>query len=69
MTKKEYIVELKEEEADELMSEHWVSELVRCKECKHYNEETGVCDLYHAHGYAETWYCADGEVVKQDADN
>lgn len=36
-------------------------EIVRCKDCKHYNEETGVRDLYHAHGYAETWFCADGE--------
>ena len=37
-------------------------ELVRCKNCKHYKEDgTGMCDLYHAHGCAETWYCADGE--------
>lgn len=32
--KKEYIVELREEEADELMDEHWVGELVRCKDCR-----------------------------------
>ena len=44
-------------------------EVIRCKYCKHYEEETGICDLYHAHGYAETWYCADGEAVKQDADD
>lgn len=36
-------------------------ELVRCIDCKHYEDETGICDLYHAHGYAETWFCADGE--------
>lgn len=36
-------------------------ELVRCKDCKHYKDGTGVCALYHAHGCAETWYCADGE--------
>lgn len=36
-------------------------ELIRCKNCKHYKEGTGMCDLYHAHGNAETWYCADGE--------
>lgn len=35
-------------------------EVIRCKYCKHYEEETGICDLYHAHGYAETWFCADG---------
>ena len=31
--KKDYIVDLTEEEADELMDEHWVGELVRCKDC------------------------------------
>ena len=36
-------------------------ELIRCKDCKHYSDETGICDLYHVHGYAETWFCADGE--------
>lgn len=36
-------------------------ELIRCKDCKHYKDGTGMCDLYHAHGCAETWYCADGE--------
>jgi hypothetical protein len=38
--KKEYIVELREEEADELMDEHWVGELVRCKDCKHWDKTT-----------------------------
>ena len=32
--KKDYIVDLTEEEADELMDEHWVGELVRCKDCR-----------------------------------
>lgn len=36
-------------------------ELVRCKDCKHYIDGTGLCALYHAHGHAETWFCADGE--------
>ena len=36
-------------------------ELVRCKDCKHYKDGTGMCALYHAHGCAETWFCADGE--------
>jgi len=36
-------------------------ELVRCKDCKHYVEETGRCTLFHVHGCAETWFCADGE--------
>ena len=37
------------------------SEVIRCKDCMHYKDETGMCDLYHAHGNADTWYCADGE--------
>ena len=36
-------------------------EIVRCKDCKHYKDGTGMCALYHAHGCAETWFCADGE--------
>lgn len=36
-------------------------EVVRCKDCKHYDEETGRCAKYHVHGCAETWFCADGE--------
>ena len=35
--------------------------LVLCNGCKHYSDETGICDLYHVHGYAKTWFCADGE--------
>lgn len=36
-------------------------EIVLCKDCKHYKDETGMCDFCHTHGNAETWYCADGE--------
>ena len=36
-------------------------EIVRCKNCKHYDEERGTCAKHHAHGNAETWFCADGE--------
>ena len=68
--KKEYIVELREEEADELMDVHWVSELVRCKDCKHKGQtiqkEDGtniiVCwnQGYGIH-HPIDWFCADGE--------
>ena len=34
--------------------------VVRCKNCKHYDEERGTCAKHHAHGNAETWFCADG---------
>lgn len=61
--KKEYIVDLREEEADELMDEHLVGELVRCKDCKWYSEK-GFCK--HPNGGAGNvrpadWFCADGE--------
>ena len=70
--KKEYIVELKEEEADELMDEHWVGELVRCKDCKHAyltsDGECKYCDLEKDDNGSLVeryrswdWYCADGE--------
>lgn len=36
-------------------------EIIRCKDCEHYKDGTGMCDLHHAHGYAETWFCADGK--------
>lgn len=38
-----------------------VDELVRCKDCKHYDEETGHCYWGVVHGNSETWFCADGE--------
>ena len=41
-------------------------ELVRCKDCKFYNENSGVCYRGIVHGYAETWFCADGE--RRDGD-
>lgn len=49
---------------DELIGEDR-QEIVRCKDCKHY--KYGMCYLYHTHGYAETWFCADGERRNQDA--
>lgn len=65
--KKEYVVELREEEADELMNEHWVGELVRCEDCQHLSSHatfplTGVPFCEHIHKFVSvTWYCADGE--------
>ena len=61
--KKEYIVELREEEADELMDEHWVGELVRCKDCKYWNNNGIItkCEKHIGNGYPGDWFCADGE--------
>lgn len=68
--KKDYIVELRENEAEELMEDHWVGELVRCKDCKHRgNSEKCVLSaiskekdfpLFMLDNRGE-WFCADGE--------
>ena len=64
---KEYIVELREEEANELMEEHWVGELVRCKDCQYLFSPTtfpltGVPFCKHIKKFVSTyWFCADGE--------
>ena len=69
--KKEYIVELTEAEADGIMDEHWIGELVRCKDCKFYESLGEYCQYdgtvesnrRHPHGIAckPDWFCADGE--------
>ncbi|MBO5968264.1 MAG: hypothetical protein J6S14_07175 [Clostridia bacterium] len=57
---REYIVELREEEADELMNEHWVGELVRCKDCKY--KDDGECVIKAGwFPVKPEWFCADGE--------
>jgi hypothetical protein len=33
--------------------------IVRCKNCKHYDKQTGICAKGNTHGYADTWSCAD----------
>lgn len=66
--KKDYIVELREEEADELMDDHWVGELVYCKDCKEcyfasnriQSEQTFACGK-HGIDVTQDWFCADGE--------
>ncbi len=61
--KKEYVVELSEEEADELMNEHWVGELIRCGVCKHghlVGSGFCVCRKHETEHYCD-WYCADAE--------
>jgi hypothetical protein len=71
--KKDYIVELREEEANELMDDHWVGELVRCKDCRwgepvknYYGEDRIICgnDDTYIDRYItvpQDWFCADGE--------
>ena len=62
--KKDYIVELREEEADELMDDHWVGELVRCKDCKWFHQgfnNEGRCLRHDSDFHEPDWFCADGE--------
>ena len=69
--KKDYIVELREEEADELMDEHWVGELIHCKDCKHFRKADNAmvanqyCRNLHI-AVPNDWFCADGERKESD---
>lgn len=36
-------------------------EIVRCKDCEHYEANTGRCAKGNTHGYADTWTCGDAE--------
>ena len=35
--------------------------VVRCKDCKFYDSETGICAKGITHGYAAEWFCGDGK--------
>ena len=35
--------------------------VARCKDCEHYDTITGICGKGNTHGYADAWFCADGE--------
>ena len=59
--KKEYFVELREEEADELMNDHWVGELVRCKDCRHYDPTFMFCNNLETHSVYAEFGCIEGE--------
>ena len=37
------------------------SEIVRCKDCRYLNEDTGICIVGIQHGYKDTWFCAYGK--------
>ena len=67
--KKDYIVELREEEAeaDKLINAHWVGELIRCKDCKHHGKDTCSAAGGLAYPPPDDWFCADGERREDDA--
>ena len=35
--------------------------IVRCKNCNHYDKQTGICAKGNNHGCEDTWFCADAE--------
>jgi len=49
------------------MDEHWVGELVRCKDCKHYRQATCSAGAGIAYPPPDDWFCADGEKRTDDA--
>ena len=70
--KKDYIVELREDEAEELMDEHWVSELVRCEDCKYWKNGYRNFDVHpwlpcmEIHTNCK-WFCGYGDRIHQCA--
>ena len=62
---REYIVKI----SDEIMEEEIADkppELIRCKDCKHYDSETQSC-LDGLDGiFQPDWFCADG--IRKDGD-
>ena len=41
---------------------HQLQELVRCKDCRHWNEEEHDCNIKAGHFTAPPdWFCADGK--------
>lgn len=63
---KEYIIKVDEEKKDIMGNCPLVEkpqELVRCKDCKFFNDYFVECEKNnHTHGAA--WFCADGEVKR-----
>lgn len=60
-----YFVALREDEAEELMEEHVIGELVLCKDCEHGEKcvephKDYWCNLYDAYKSGGL-FCADGE--------
>ena len=40
--------------------------VVRCKDCKYYNERKVMNCSYHINAVKENWFCSQGEKVKKD---
>ena len=61
---KEYIVQAIAKETIESFDAHNAPELIRCKDCKHWESEDGkfgICKICHSVSSSNGWFCADGE--------
>ena len=52
-------VEQMKHDALELLKEQ--EAIVRCKDCRYLNEDSGICVIGIKHGYRDTWFCAYGK--------
>ena len=41
------------------------TEIVRCKDCKYYNERKVMNCSYHINAVKENWFCSQGEKVTE----
>lgn len=41
------------------------TEIVRCKDCKYYNERKVLNCVYHVSAVKENWFCSQGEKVTE----
>lgn len=66
---KEYIVKAIAQETIESFDAHNAPELIRCKDCKFWNNNGIItkCEKHIGNGYPGDWFCADGERRTDDA--
>lgn len=58
MIESERIVKRKDYENGRV-TQTYICDLIRCKDCKHFAQELGLCYKHGHHG--ENWFCADGK--------
>ena len=54
---------------DEQILMYQGKQLVRCKECKHWESNDGrygFCQICHTNSSSNGWFCADGELAEQN---
>ena len=66
---KEYIVQAIAQETIDSFDAHNAPELIRCKDCKFWNNDgiITICEKHIGNGYPGDWFCADGERMADNA--